>query len=140
MLKSFTTNFSGAAVRRTGQALVLLGVLVWVPFIVLRVMGETPSVAWFLPFHLLGVIGGSRLKKLGQPETPANQGTGRLKKLGHGLILLGVLVWAPYFYLKYSLGQPVELMLFLPFHLAGVFSGLLVLAIRYVRLNRERSE
>ena len=47
---------------RLGNMLIWLGVLTWVPFIVLRIAGEKPSLLWYLPFHLLGVIGGSRLR------------------------------------------------------------------------------
>jgi hypothetical protein len=47
---------------RFGNVLIWLGVLVWAPFIVLRIAGEQPSMSWYLPLHLLGVIGGSRLR------------------------------------------------------------------------------
>jgi hypothetical protein len=53
---------------RLGTLLVWLGVLTWVPFIFLRAIGERPSFLLFLPFHLLGVIGGSRLRSVAQKE------------------------------------------------------------------------
>lgn len=43
-------------------------------------------------------------------------------KLGTILIWLGVLVWAPYF-AQYLAGQTPSMMVYLPFHLAGVIGG-----------------
>jgi hypothetical protein len=45
-----------------------------------------------------------------------------LKKIGRIFIILGVSVWIPYFALKIT-GEQVELMSFLPFHLALVIPG-----------------
>ena len=86
---------------RLGTLLIWLGIVTWLPFIVLRIAGEKPSLLWYLPFHLLGVIGGSRLRSIAQKEMgklapPKNA----LRMIGHSLIYLGILVWAPYFYLK----------------------------------------
>ena len=122
-----------AALRRYrfGNILVWLGVLVWVPFIVLRVMGEQPSMSWYLPLHLLGVMGGSRLRAFASKELgmlPAKKS--RLRRIGHGLLFVSVLVWAPYYYLK-AMEQPVELMDYLPFHLVGVLSGMVISGISY---------
>lgn len=62
---------------RLGTALVWLGVLVWLPYFAVRIGGGAPSLAWYLPFHLAGVIGGSLLrlqarKKMGggEPKPP----------------------------------------------------------------------
>src|SRR5687767_3084070 len=86
---------------RLGTALIWLGVLVWLPFIVLRIAGEKPTLFWYLPFHLLGVIGGSRLRSLASREmgilAPKKN---MLRTIGHGLIYAGILVWTPYLYLK----------------------------------------
>jgi hypothetical protein len=54
------------------------------------------------------------------------------------LILLGILVWAPYLYLKLALGQPVEVMDFLPFHLTGVLGGVLLHVLSYL-IERQRN-
>ena len=123
---------------RLGTLLVWLGVLTWVPFIFLRVIGEKPSLLLFLPFHLVGVIGGSRLRSTAQRQL----GMSSLKRsvlhtAGHILILLGILVWAPYLYLK-MMGQPVDVMNFLPFHLAGVLGGVFLHLLSYV-IERQRS-
>ena len=122
---------------RLGTALIWLGVLVWLPFIALRIAGETPSLLWFLPFHLAGVIGGSRLRSVARKEigTPPARKS-RLRALGHALILVGILVWAPYLVSKLVLHQEVEVMNFLPFHLAGILSGIFVLVLDYF-VNRK---
>lgn len=128
---------------RLGLVLVWLGVLTWVPFIFLRAIGERPPFWLFLPFHLLGVIGGSRLravarKELGMPPPKRNM----LRMAGHGMILLGILVWAPYLYLKLVMGQPAEVMNYLPFHLTGVFGGIVLHILSYMleRSRRRRNQ
>lgn len=117
---------------RLGTVSIWLGVLTWVPFIALRMAGEKPSLLWFLPFHLLGVIGGSRLRSTARRDmgTPPAKKS-RLRMLGHTLILLGILVWVPYLYAKLVLQQEMEVMNFLPFHLAGILSGIFILALDY---------
>ena len=116
-----------------GTILIWLGVLTWAPFIFLRAIGEKPTFLLFLPFHLIGVIGGSRLRSMARRELgmmPKERNT--LHTAGHILILLGILVWAPYLYLKLAMGQPVEVMDFLPFHLTGVLGGVLLHLVSYL--------
>jgi polyferredoxin len=134
-----TEKINSAALTRYrfGNALIWLGVLVWMPFIILRIAGEQPSLFWYLPFHLAGMIGGSRLRayarrEMGEPPPKKS----RVRMLGHGLIFAGILVWALYFYLR-AMQQPVEVMDYLPFHLAGIFGGIALLAIDYW-LSRRR--
>jgi hypothetical protein len=125
---------------RLGIILVWLGVLSWVPFIFLRAIGERPSFVVFLPFHLLGVIGGSRLRSAAQKELgllPPKKSV--LHMAGHGMIVLGILVWAPYLFLKLVMGQPVEVMNFLPFHLTGVLGGVLLHLLSYVIRRRAKN-
>jgi hypothetical protein len=118
---------------RVGTAMIWLGVLTWLPFIVLRIAGEKPSLFWFLPIHLLGVVGGSRLRALARKELGASAPKNdSLRMIGHGLIYAGILVWAPYFYLKYAVGQSVEALNFLPYHLTGVLSGIAFLGLSYL--------
>jgi len=70
---------------RLGNLLITLGVLTWLPFIVLRIAGETPSLFLFLPFHLLGVIGGSRLRAYARKEHLLFEGAqGAMLDLDHG--------------------------------------------------------
>jgi hypothetical protein len=124
---------------RLGTTLIWLGVLTWAPFIFLRAIGEKPTFLLFLPFHLIGVIGGSRLRAMASRElgiVPAKRNI--LHIAGHILILLGILVWAPYLYLKLALGQPVEVMDFLPFHLTGVLGGVLLHVLSYL-IERQRN-
>ncbi len=130
MLKAGILSLSTGAVYRLGTVLVWLGVLTWAPFIFLRMLGEKPPFWWFLPFHLLGVVGGARLRRLARKAMDSQPEKKSLYRLfGHGMIFAGVLVWAPYFYLKYVALQPVDVMNFLPFHLAGVLGGLAVLGL-----------
>jgi hypothetical protein len=118
---------------RLGTILVWLGVFTWAPFIFLRAVGEKPPFLWFLPFHLIGVIGGARLRSMARRELgfslPKKQ---FLHTAGHILILLGISVWVPYLYSKLVMGQSVEVMNYLPFHLAGVLGGVFLHLLSYV--------
>lgn len=115
---------------RLGSVFIWLGVLVWAPFIILRIMGEQPSMSLYLPIHLLGVMGGSRLRAFARKELgmPKPQKT-HLQLLGHGVTWAGILVWAPYYYLKVVTSQPVDVMDYLPYHLIGVLGGAFILGI-----------
>ena len=118
---------------RLGSILIWLGVFTWVPFIFLRTIGEKPPFLYFLPFHLLGVIGGSRLRAVARKELgmlPPRKSI--LLIAGHIMIFLGSLVWTPYLYLKLVMGQPVEVMSYLPYHLTGVLGGVLLHVLSYV--------
>jgi len=118
---------------RLGTALIWLGVMTWLPFIVLRIAGERPALFWYLPVHLLGVIGGSRLRSLASREMGVLAPKKNiLRAIGHGLIYTGILVWVPYLYLKLIAQQPVDVMNYLPFHLTGVLGGVLCIALSYV--------
>lgn len=127
-----TTN--AALMRyRAGLVLIWIGVLTWLPFILLRANGQKPSIFWFLPFHLIGVVGGSRLraaarKTMGEEAPQRNV----LRTIGHILIFLAISVWGVYFYLKLVVGQPVEVGDFLPYHLTGIFGGIGCLAVNYI--------
>ena len=118
---------------RLGTILIWLGVLTWVPFIFLRAIGEKPGVLLFLPFHLFGVVGGARLRSTARKELGLNLPKRNfLHTAGHLMIVLGISVWIPYLYLKLVMGQPVEVMNYLPFHLTGVFGGVLLHLTGYV--------
>lgn len=133
--------YNAALMRyRLGSVLIWLGVLVWAPFIILRIMGEQPSMSLYLPLHLLGVMGGSRLRAFARKELgmPKPQKT-RLQLLGHGVIWAGILVWAPYYYLK-VVGQPVDLMDYLPLHLVGVLGGVVLLAVNTLLSKRQNDD
>ena len=131
--------FNTALARyRLGTVLLWLGVLTWVPFIILRLVGEKPSLLWYLPFHLLGVIGGSRLRAIARKEMDLPPGkVSPLRVIAHGLIYAGILVWAPYFYLKATTQAPVEVMNFLRYHLTGVLTGIALLVINFLVTGKE---
>lgn len=129
--KSATTR------ARWGNALIALGVLAWLPYIVLRMAGEDPPLLGYLLLHLLGVTIGSRLRRSARNlmgVAPARKSW--LATIGHGLIFLGVLVWVPYLYRKLVVGEPVAVMTHLPYHLVGVLTGSVLLAIN--RFNSQR--
>lgn len=127
--------------HRLGKILIWLGVLTWAPFIFLRAIGEKPSFLLFLPFHLIGVVGGSRLRSMARRQlglTSPNRDV--LHTAGHMLILLGILVWVPYLYSKLVLAQPVEVMSYLPFHLTGVLGGVSLHVLSYVLARFRRKD
>ncbi|HLO17205.1 MAG TPA: hypothetical protein VK206_20395 [Anaerolineales bacterium] len=59
---------------------------------------------------------------------------------GHSLIILGILVWAPYLYLKLVMGQAVEVMNYLPYHLTGVLGGVSLHVFSYLLERDKRSK
>jgi hypothetical protein len=133
MLTEKPTAYPALARYRLGIALLWLGVLTWMPFIVLRASGSKPSFFWFLPFHLLGVIGGSRLRAKARREMGGAALTKNVfRTVGHSLIFLGILVWGVYFYLKLVTGLPVDVGDFLPYHLTGIFGGIAALGAGYI--------
>lgn len=126
-------------IRRAGVALLWVGILTWVPFILMRANGIYPSIYWFLPFHLTGVIGGSRLltlarRQMGDDVPKKNT----FRAIGHILVFMAIAVWGVYFCLKLVVGQSVEIGDFLPYHLIGIFSGIGFLGMGYL-VNRRRS-
>ena len=126
---------------RFGFVLIWIGVLTWLPFLVLRIAGERPSLFWYLPFHLVGVIGGSRLRAAARREMNLVLPKKNLfQLLGHGMILAGILVWAPYFYLRAVAHQPVEVMDYLPYHLMGILGGISLLGISYLISRRSEKQ
>ena len=122
---------------RLASIMIWIGVLAWVPFILLRVAGEKPSIFWFLPFHLLGVVGGFRLKAAARRELgEATPKKTRLRILGHLLVFTGIMVWVVYFFLKLVVHMLVEVNQFLPYHLTAVLSGVAILFINFWRERR----
>lgn len=118
---------------RLGNILIWLGVIVWLPFIVLRITGEKPSLFCYLPFHLISVLGGSRLRSFARKEMGMMPPRKNMLSLaGHTMIFLGILVWAPHLYLTLVMGQSVDVMNYLPYHLTGVLGGTLLHVLSYV--------
>jgi len=112
--------------RRTfGAILIWLGVLAWAPFLVLVANDRPVSIFPFLAAHLSGVLGGAWLR------SSADRIEG-VKTVEHGqrrrlvsriMIYLGVLAWAPYFYMEKVLGHDIQIGPFLAAHLTGVLGG-----------------
>jgi len=117
-----------AARRRTwGTLLIWLGVFAWAPFLILLVNGQQVSIFPFLAAHLAGVLGGAwlrasadRMEGLNRAQDRQGQ---RRKIASRVLIYLGVLAWAPYFYLERVIGQDVDIFPFLAAHLTGALGG-----------------
>ena len=130
---------SAAARYRLANLLIWSGVLTWLPFILLRFAGDKPNIFWFLPLHLIGVVGGSRLKSSARRDlgSDAPQKT-RLRTLGHILVFTGIMVWVIYFFLKLVAHMPVEVSQFLPYHLTAMLSWVAVLFMNFW-LERQKS-
>jgi hypothetical protein len=114
--------------RRTyGTILIWIGVLAWAPWLVLLALQRPVSIFPFLAVHLTGVLGGAYLRASAdrlEGIDPARETFGRRRRLvSRILIYLGVLAWAPYFYLERVLGQDVAITPFLAAHLTGVLGG-----------------
>ena len=128
--------------RWLGNGLILLGVLVWVPFLTATAAGEDWPILPFLAAHLAGVLGGWRLRARaaameGRPGEA--QHGGRRRWLSRLLIYLGVLAWAPYFYQTRILGRELDISPYLAAHLTGVLSGVaLRLSLELERLRTRR--
>lgn len=134
----FNKKVAPELLSRVGTILIWLGVLTWLPFIVLHVAGQNPSLFWFLPFHLLGVIGGARLRAIARTAPSPKKNWRRL--VAHFLILAGVLVWVPYFYIKLVMHQNVEVTHYLPFHLLGIFGGIVLHSMEYFSRREGKRE
>ena len=139
MVTKKETLSPGLVRYRLGTALIWLGVLTWVPFIILQIMGEYQSIFWFLPFHLIGVVGGSRLKAAARREMGAQPPKKtQIRTIGHILVITGIMVWVVYFSLKLGFHTPVEVGQFLPYHLAAMLSGIAILLVNLL-VTRQKS-
>jgi hypothetical protein len=113
--------------RRTiGRILIWAGILAWAPFFYFVGNNQPVSIFPFLAMHLVGVLSGAWLRA----SADHMEGLNKLKaqhgwrlRLSRIMIYLGVLAWAPYFYLEQVAGQDVEIGPFLAMHLIGVLGG-----------------
>ena len=113
--------------QKMGTILIWLGVAAWLPFLYLLAAGQNPSIYPYLIVHLIGIIGGTRLKALAKKDkTP--QKRHKRQVIGKIMILLGVLAWIPYLYQKDVLAQTIEIRPYLTVHLLGVLGGIALLA------------
>ncbi|MCL5429091.1 MAG: hypothetical protein M1347_04715 [Chloroflexi bacterium] len=105
-----------------GSILIILGVAAWLPYFYLLSRGSAPSIFPFLAVHLAGVLSGGWLRS--GLQRSAKGSDHKLRWLSRILIYLGVLAWAPYFYLTRVAGVDTVIAPFLAAHLTGVLSGL----------------
>jgi uncharacterized membrane protein YjjB (DUF3815 family) len=133
-----------ANTRRTiGPIMIWLGVLVWLPFILLVTNKQDVSIFPFLAVHLSGVLGGWWLRQSAdrmEGLAAAQSTKGRRRKIASRiLIYLGVLAWAPYLYLDKIASIDTQIGPFLAAHLTGVLSGVFLrLSVEFDR-SAERS-
>jgi hypothetical protein len=106
-----------------GSVLIILGVLAWAPFFYLLSTGNDPSIFPFLAAHLTGVLSGGWLRSRGAASNAKDESR-NLRLTSTVLIYLGVLAWAPYFYLTRVAGLEMAIAPFLATHLTGVLGGL----------------
>jgi uncharacterized membrane protein YjjB (DUF3815 family) len=126
-----------------GLLLIWAGVLAWVPFLLLAANSAAPSIFPFLAAHLAGVLGGAWLRRSADASegiVHANDQFGRRRKIvSTVMIYLGVLAWAPYFYLDKFLQVETVITPFLALHLTGVLGGLALRgSVEVQRLRQKR--
>jgi len=113
--------------RLLGAILIGLGISAWAPFLVLIGLGRPVSIFPFLGVHLAGVLSGAWLRNNANQKEGLSQGQtapGRKRRIASiVLIYLGVLAWAPYFYLDKFLNLDTPVAPFLVAHLTGVLGG-----------------
>lgn len=107
--------------KRLSTILIALGVLAWGPYFYLLASGRDPSLFPYLGVHLAGVLSGAWLRRRSGDATGRKR-QGRIVA-ARILILLGVLAWAPYFYLTRLAGIEQPIGPFLAAHLTGVLGG-----------------
>jgi len=114
--------------RILSKLFITTGVLVWVPFIGVTLLGKSVSILPYLAVHLPFILTGVWLKRRVAGQRPASKPTQALR-LSNLLFLIGIGVWLPYFLFKYPLRQHLAIQPFLFVHLSGLFGGI------FVRLN-----
>lgn len=107
-----------------GTVLIYLGVAAWFPYFYLVGVDREVSVLPFLAAHLVGVFSGAWLRSRSVAAREPKPADHKLRWTSRVLIYLGVLAWAPYFYLTRVLGVDAEIAPFLAAHLTGVLSGI----------------
>jgi hypothetical protein len=104
--------------------LIWLGLLAWIPYILMRALRLEVVVMPFLVVHLTGVLGGAFLQRASSGEQNTVSERERFRKtFSTVVILLGVSVWGVYFGLEWITGVEREVAPFLIAHLSGVLSG-----------------
>lgn len=114
--------------EQIGRMLVWLGVLTWVPYILLTIAGRSLPILPFLTVHLTGVIGGTKLRrsKISGSSEQSRSIMPLQRRISNALFLIGIITWGVYFLMKSYLREQVEIMPFLIIHLSGIFGGILL--------------
>ena len=120
--------------RTWGTVFIYIGVAVWFPYFYLLAAGQNVSLLPFLIVHLSCVLAGARLRADGSAKVASSSRETRLRLASRVLITLGVLAWAPYFYISRVQNIETELTPYLLAHLTGVLSGLGIRA--YLELKK----
>ncbi|MGH2582339.1 MAG: hypothetical protein ACRDFQ_05530 [Anaerolineales bacterium] len=111
--------------RRTlGTALIYIGVSVWLVYFYLLSTDREVSIIPFVIAHVTLVVSGARLRGRSPKEHSEPTADARLRRISRILITLGVLAWAPYFYITRAQGIDTAIGPFLAAHLTGVLSGI----------------
>jgi hypothetical protein len=101
-----------------------IGVLAWVPYLVLRILHKDFSVFPFLGTHIFFITGGIVLRRQASAGAAApSQQVQRLKTVSTVLLVLGVSVWGVYFAVQWLGVEVSSIKPFLAAHLTGVLSG-----------------
>lgn len=104
--------------------LIWMGVLAWVPYVALRLLGRDISVLPFLIVHILCITGGILLRRQASAGAPPpTRQVQRLKTISTVLLVLGVSVWGVYFGVQWLGVEVASVTPFLMAHLSGVLSG-----------------
>ncbi len=114
-------------IKRLSRIFIWIGVLAWAPYLTLVFMDKDVSILPFLAFHLTGILGGLRLRKMaseadGEPKKVVSKS----KKISRIMIILGVSAWLPYLYLTNVQGQDVAIGPYLSVHLPLVVGGIAI--------------
>ncbi|MEX1248623.1 MAG: hypothetical protein WEA61_09080 [Anaerolineales bacterium] len=109
--------------RTWGTVLIYIGVAAWLPYFYLLSSGRDVSILPFLAVHLIGVLSGAWLRSRSGGDRVEKGRDRWLRWASRALIYLGVLAWAPYFYLTRVAGVEAEIAPYLTAHLTGVLSG-----------------
>ena len=118
-------NLSPKISKKTlGTISIWIGLLAWVAYLYLISIGNMVSIWPFLFVHLVGSMGGVKLRGP-LPEEQLAIGP-RRRKISKVMIYLGVMVWLPYLYLDKVTGLAVSITPYLTAHLIGVIGGMIV--------------
>ena len=109
---------------KLSKVFIWIGVLAWVPYIVLQILQKEISVFPFLGTHIFFIVGGIVLRKqASEGKAPPTQKVQRLKTVSTVLLVLGVSVWGVYFLVQWLGVDVTSIKPFLAAHLSGVLSG-----------------